>query len=294
MLTNNSDLVNKTIYMTYKKNVPDIVFTRWKVLNKEYKFDLSFDNDCIRFLEQNFNDYIANLFSKIPQGMYKADLWRLCKLYIYGGVYADIDLVPYLDIDKLDKDVTFYSCLALDNNSIFQAFMINYKPKSPLILQFLISFLLNSPYNYSNGPTYDMYNCISHNLNNIKIGSDKKYNFEEVKILVNIGTSETNKKNIDLYFFPEDINYNIKLIENPNNDIFNFIIENNILIIEKIDENTGWEYNHSINICIESNETIFLFKENIGPNNNWVTSYVTLDNVKILDSRDMDYHNRVW
>ena len=138
-IMNNNDLVNKTIYMTYKKEIPDIVFNRWKLLNKEYKMELSLDHDCIHFLKQHFNDYIAELFSKIPRGMYKADLWRLCKLYICGGVYADVDLVPYLDMDKLDKDITFYSCLGINGTSIFQAFMLNYKPKSPLILQFIIS-----------------------------------------------------------------------------------------------------------------------------------------------------------
>ena len=290
-MSNNSDLVNKTIYMTYKKIIPDIVFKRWNLLNKEYKMELSLDNNCIHFLQKNFNDYIVKLFLKIPKGMYKADLWRLCKLYICGGVYADVDLVPYLDIDKLDKDITFYSCLSIDNRCIFQAFMINYKPKSPLILQFIISFLLNSPYTYTNGPPYDMYNCISHNLNNIVITSEKKYQFEEVKILVNIGSSKTNIKYINLHFFPEDIDYNIKLIKNSYNDTFNIIIQNNILIIQRLDENLGWYHNHSIDICIESKETIFLFKENIGPNNNVSKSYVTLNNVKILDSRDMNYYN---
>lgn len=290
-MSNNSDLVNKTIYMTYKKKIPDIVFNRWKLLNKEYEMELSLDNDCIHFLQKHFNDYIVELFLKIPLGMYKADLWRLCKLYICGGVYADVDLVPYLDIDNLDKDITFYSCLGIDNTSIFQAFIINYKPKSPLILHFLISFLLNSPYNYNNGPTYDMYKCISYNLNNIQITYEKKYKTEEVKILVNIGSSETNIKYINLYFFPEDIDYNVKLIKNSFTDTFNFIIKNNILIIQRVDENIGWDHNHSIDICIESKETIFLFKENIGSNNNWVTSYITLNNEKILDSRDIDYYN---
>ena len=41
-MSNNSDLVNKTIYMTYKKIIPDIVFKRWNLLNKEYKMELSF------------------------------------------------------------------------------------------------------------------------------------------------------------------------------------------------------------------------------------------------------------
>ena len=224
--------------------------------------------------------------------MFKADLWRLCKLYIHGGVYADVDIVPYIDINILDKDITFYSCLSIDRNSIFQAFMINFsKPKNPLILHFLISFLLNKPYTYANGPTYDMYNCIKYNLNNIDILPEKKYELTEIKILVNIEPSEINTKNIDLYYFPTNIKYIIKLNPSPYQDNFTFNIIGNILTVTRTDTNTGWLYNHSCNICIQSNEAIFLFKENLGNNDDWTTSYVTLNNIKILDSRDINYYN---
>ncbi len=290
-MNNSSHSENKTIYMTYKKNIPNLVFDRWKLLNKDYSIELSLDDDCIHFLRNNFNNYVADLFLKIPIGMYKADLWRLCKLYIYGGVYADVDLVPYLNIDTLDKDVTFYSCLSIEGTCIFQAFIINHKPKSPLILHFIISFLLNNPYRRKNGPPYDMYECLSYNLNNVKVISEKKYNVKEIKIHVNIGPNETNIKDTNLYFFPEDVDYNVKLIENPSNYEFKFIIKNNILTIERLDKNIGWEEDISVDICIDSEEIFFLFKENIGPNNDLATCYVTLNDVKILDSRDVDYYN---
>ena len=99
------DEINKTIYFTYKKNCPDKVFNRWKELNKDYEIDFSLDSDCISFLIENFNYYIADLFKKIPHGPYKSDLWRLCKLYIRGGVYADVDLIPYINLDTLDNAV---------------------------------------------------------------------------------------------------------------------------------------------------------------------------------------------
>jgi len=288
--------MNKTIYMTYKKSVPENVFSRWTNLNNKYNIDFSLDVDCISFLEQHFNSYIVNLFKEIPVGMYKADLWRLCKLYIYGGVYADVDLVPYINIEELDKDITFYSCLSKDNCSIFQAFIINFsKPKNPLLLHFLISFLLNHPYHRVNGPTHDMYNCIKYNLNNMNIIPEEKYDIDEIKIYVQIGSSDRFIKAIDLHFFPDDIEFTVKLNENIFKDKFDFIIKNNFLIVMRLDEHHGWDYNHSVNICIKSKESIFLFKENIGENNNWVTSYVTLDNKKILDSRDLDYfRNKGW
>jgi len=289
-------MMNKTIYMTYKKSVPEHVFNRWQILNPEYKIEFSLDNDCAEFLKSNFNQYITNLFTKIPIGMYKADLWRLCKLYINGGVYADIDLVPYLSIDSLDKSITFYSSIDIGNTCIFQAFIVNFsKPKNPLILVFLLSFLINNPYQYTIGPCVDMHNNIQYNLPNTIILSETKYELDEVKIKISIGSSNNKIKNINLYYFPEDISYDIKLLENPDNDIFNFEIKNNILIVTIMNNNVGWSHFHFIDICFKSKESIFLFKENIGENNNWITSYVSFNNEKILDSRDLDYyHNKGW
>ncbi len=290
--------MNKTIYMTYKKNVPDKVFNRWKKSNPNYKIDFSLDEDCINFLKKNFNDYIVTLFKSIKRGMYKADLWRLCKLYINGGVYADVDLVPYVILDYLQNDVTFYSCMAADNKSIFQAFMVNNSPpRNPLILHFISSFIRNAAYTYNNnGPTYDMYNCIKYNLNNKVLNTEKKYYIDEVKINVFIGNSKTNTKQIKLYYFPDDIKYTIKLvmINNPYKDEFEFKIENNILHCTRIDNTTdiGWGHLHSVDICIQSKECIYLFPEKIGKNNNLVTAYVTSNSRKILDSRDLEYYRK--
>ena len=288
--------MEKTIHMTYKKKVPDIVFERWKSQNKDYKFDFSIDSQCIQFLKENINENVAELFKKIPKGMYKADLWRLCKLYIHGGVYSDVDIVPYLNIDELDKNVTFYSCLAIDGQSIFQAFMIVSKPKSPLMFQFLLSFLINKPYNYSNGPTYDMYKCLKNNLKVDKIYADKYYDFEDIKILIKIGNSNNVTKYIDLHYFPNDINYTIILNENEYKDEFKFTIENNILKVTRLDQQTGWGHDHSVYICIKSKEKIYLFKENVGDRKNVLKScYVSHKNKKILDSRDPNYYdNKGW
>ena len=286
------DIINKTIYMTYKKSIPEKCINRWAQLNPNYKIDFSLDNDCIQFLKENFNDYIVDLFIKIPQGMYKADLWRLCKLYINSGIYADVDLVPHLNIDELDKNITFYTCLSIEKGSCFQAFIVNFsKSKNPLIFVFILSFLINNPFNKSfNGPCDDMYNCIKYILNE-NITSDKKYEVSQLKIKINIGSSTHNVKQINLYYFPDELQYTIQLIQNPYKDSFKFEIKNNILIITRLDACTGWVYNHSIDICFNYKTSFYFFQEIIGKNNNWVTSYVALNNKKILDSRDLEYYN---
>lgn len=282
--------MNKKIYMTYKKHVPDYVFENWKKINPEYEIDFSLDEDCINFLRDNFNSEISEKFKEIPIGMYKADLWRLCKLYVNAGVYSDVDILPNLKLDELDKSITFYSCLAIDKISIFQAFIANFsEPKNPLFLMFLISLLLNNPYDYPNGPTFDMYNCIKYNLGEMEISSEILYEINEVKIKVPIGNSEKNIKIIDLYYFPEDIEYSLQLVDNKYSDKFEFTIVKNKLKVRRLDIESGWGYPHICNICIPSKQKLYFFTEVWG--GHLSSCYVTYKNNKILDSRHPEYRN---
>ena len=57
--------MNKTIHMTYYKNIPDFVFNRWKELNPNYNIEFSLDSDCIYFLRRYFNDNVVNKFINI-------------------------------------------------------------------------------------------------------------------------------------------------------------------------------------------------------------------------------------
>jgi mannosyltransferase OCH1-like enzyme len=249
--------LNKKIFMTYKKNVPNKVFKRWKVLNPGYDIDFNLDAECIEFLEKT-NGYLASLFKEIPIGMYKADLWRLCKLYTNGGVYADVDLVPYLNLDYLDTDVTFYSCMSIFQNSIFQAFMVNHKPKSGLLYLMILSFLLNNPQNNCIGPTFDMFNVLQYNISE-PIQTLKKYHLNTVKLEIKIGSSSVNEKRINLFYFPLE-KYDFQLKPNPYNDLFEFSVKNNILTVKRIDIDSGWGYHHSCELIIKSREVIYLFK----------------------------------
>ena len=284
--------MNKTIYMTYKKEIPDKVADRWKQLNPSYAIDFSLDHDCIHFLRTYFNEYIANLFISIPEGMYKADLWRLCKLYVHGGVYADVDLVPHVNLDTLDKSVDFYSCLSVVKDSIFQAFMVNYsKPKNPLFYVFLLSFLLNHPYTKTNGPTYDMFYCLRYMIRK-PIRPHEKYEFV-VRIKITIGSSQTPVKHIPLHYFPIFPSIQIKLHKHPFPEQFSIVIQNHMLIVTRTDASTGWDHSHAIDILFNKT-SMMLFEEHWGERDRIETCYVTHFNTKILDSRDADFVNHQW
>lgn len=282
---------NNVIYMTYKSPVPRTVHDRWKNLNPMYNIQLSFDPECISFLKTHFNIYLATLFQKIKKGMYKADIWRLCKLYHHGGVYADVDLVPHLSIDTLDPTI-FYSCLAADKISIFQAFMVNHAPKSPFMLCLLLSLILNPPYHLPNGPCHNMANCMRYMLNVPILEPYTEYKLDRVKIKVTIGPHKTPTKYIDLHYFPKDVPYQLEMVGSTPS--FQMNIVDTVLIVTRIDKFEGWNTSYDVDICFDHSQTIYLFEE-IVPPTGIAYAYVKDKEQKILDSRDLQYYtNGGW
>lgn len=311
--------MNKTIYTTYHSRLPPIVLKRWHDLNPSYTIDFSLDIDCIKFLDNQFHRNIAELFIYIPRGMYKADLWRLCKLYIHGGVYADIDLVPFWSVSQITAaapHATFYSCLSMSNNSIFQAIMVHSRARSPIILGFLVSFLYNKPYlNIDNGPTSDMYNFILYNVRATAAASGNEYipdslqpytHYTLQQIRIPIYVSSIYDDIIPLHYFPEYfITYTISISPNTRNkwvlanrDNFKMKIENHCLIIDAKPEpdtkNADDTEGFIIDICIylpECNpEIIYLFQESIRIPSNISTCYIKDKNgTNIMDCRDRNY-----
>jgi hypothetical protein len=65
---------------------------KMRKINPEFNIQLFDDNDCRKFIKKNFNEDILIAFDTLKPGAYKADLWRLCILYINGGIYIDIKL----------------------------------------------------------------------------------------------------------------------------------------------------------------------------------------------------------
>ena len=65
------------------------------------------DRACQNFIKQYFGPNIVKAYNKLIPGAYKADLWRLCILYIYGGIYGDLTqtFVKEYDVNKDNPDI---------------------------------------------------------------------------------------------------------------------------------------------------------------------------------------------
>ena len=57
------------------------------------------DSDCRAFLAKYFKPLVLKAYDKLIPGAFKADLWRYCIMYIYGGIYMDIKLNFDADFD---------------------------------------------------------------------------------------------------------------------------------------------------------------------------------------------------
>lgn len=167
------------LYMTFKNhNFPkDVVFGRWLNLNNDINIEFSDDSDCVDFINQHFGEEYVNLFNYIKSGPNKSDLWRLCKLYVEGGIYADIDLIPLVDIPQIIDDSDICTCSSIDSKSLFQAFMWVKEKKNPLIKE-CIDSLMNKKNIFKwdgNEPTYDIYEILHKHIKKYIKGGETYY-----------------------------------------------------------------------------------------------------------------------
>ena len=105
---------NKNIYITHK-NIEPLKYSAhlWKILNPEWNIWLFDNNLCRQFLYKYYGKIGVGVFDYITSGPIKADFWRLCILYKFGGLYIDSDIEPIHPLHKLIKpDDYFISCLS--------------------------------------------------------------------------------------------------------------------------------------------------------------------------------------
>ena len=133
-----NSIIPLNVYLTWKtKELPPLMQKNLNLLckqNPEFKFHLFDDNDCRKFIQEQFHSEIVNAFDNLIPGAYKADLFRLCILYIYGGYYMDIKLKCINGFKLIDLSESEHFVLDRPNHSlhIYNAFMVS-KKKNPFL-----------------------------------------------------------------------------------------------------------------------------------------------------------------
>ena len=175
--------IPKKIFLCYKtKNVPQEIKKRWMDLNPDYEVILYDNNDCINFLRTYFNQEYVDIFNFLKDGPIKADFWRVCILYIFGGVYCDIDVKPLLPIkDFMEDGVNFLTCSSIAFDDLNPHIIIC--PPKHKILEDCIKIYLEK---HRNGDEYGY------------------WEWSIVKIMVKVMKMHVDKKNL-MFGFPEGI-----------------------------------------------------------------------------------------
>lgn len=207
--------IPKVIHLTYfsKKNVKQKVWDNLEKYAKDYKIIFYDDDDCIKFLKDNYGNKWENKFKNIKIGAHKADFFRYCLLYKVGGIYMDIKLEPKVYLNTIfdhTKDNLLYTVLGsretffksmqklfnktTNNGHIFQALIATY-PKNPLMKELYEDFFrIEDKDIYYNIYTQEFYyklqklidiKKIQPGLYTYKNNIDKVYLFEEQKLKIN-------------------------------------------------------------------------------------------------------------
>ena len=103
--------------------------------NPEFNYFLFDDFMCRNFIKEYYDKEVLECFDKLKPGAYKADLWRYCILYKFGGIYLDI---KYKCINGFkfkyltDKEYWVKDRPMFDVPGIYQALMVTFPGNSKL------------------------------------------------------------------------------------------------------------------------------------------------------------------
>lgn len=145
--------IPKIIHQSYKKNVKKNMYnaiSSWKSMNINYTYKYWDDNDSYNLILTHFDNKVKDAYNSLYAGAFKSDIFRLCLLYIYGGIWTDISSTCEYPLDKvLEENINLIivkdTPSQLTNCNIYQAFII-VEPNNEIIkyiLDFTIDRIIN-------------------------------------------------------------------------------------------------------------------------------------------------------
>ena len=86
--------IPRTIIQSWKtrESVPTRIFKQFEKYAPEYRYQFFDDSESILFIQTNFF-HLLPVYSSLKNGAHKADLFRYCYLYLYGGIWIDIKTI---------------------------------------------------------------------------------------------------------------------------------------------------------------------------------------------------------
>jgi len=111
--------------------------------NPEYNYIFITDNEAIELIEANFDSDVLRAFYRLKIGAAKADFIRYVSLYVYGGVYLDLDSDIQTKLIKFipqDIDFIFFYNYAEDPKIVQWLIMV---AKKHFLIKMIIDEMVN-------------------------------------------------------------------------------------------------------------------------------------------------------
>lgn len=143
-------MINKTVIQTGpNKEIDFSYYDKIQQHTNAYSYQYFNDYDCLKFFQENpIDEYpeVSNIFTTLSiNGANRSQLFRYYYLYLKGGVYFDIDLVPLVDLEYLLEDYDYVGvkdCTFRTNNMYALDAFIACKPKDS-IMSHMLQFTYN-------------------------------------------------------------------------------------------------------------------------------------------------------
>lgn len=140
---NDKNYTNEYIPKDMKKYIE-----MWNKMNPEYEMYIFENQDCIDFINKHFDNDVLDAYNNVKPYAYKCDLFRYCWLYINGGVYIDVRMVPLKPLREIIKDDDINFIVAddyqlIENSTPLINGFIGVTPKHPFIKRAINNCLYN-------------------------------------------------------------------------------------------------------------------------------------------------------
>jgi inositol phosphorylceramide mannosyltransferase catalytic subunit len=109
--------------------------TSWK---QYYQTEFYDDAQCDTFIREEFPEFYEQ-YQRLPLKVMKADIWRYCIIYKYGGIYADTDTVCLTNPSILLQDAELV--IVPEESSFFCQWVFSAPAGSPFLKSVLDVFM---------------------------------------------------------------------------------------------------------------------------------------------------------
>jgi mannosyltransferase OCH1-like enzyme len=132
-------MIPKKIYQTHKdynlsSNLKSLIHNMVS-LNPEFEYTFMDNDECFKFIEENFDKDFFEMYKNLPLDIMRADVWRVAVIYVNGGIYCDTDVLFYKPISPLieNEDLVVFT----ESGGGVSNFFFASKPKHPSLKSIL-------------------------------------------------------------------------------------------------------------------------------------------------------------